>query len=723
MISVSARTATSINKSGFPSSIEFSHMKIGIMNLNFFHAAFATLFATSSAWLSPASVSKRFIQQLAIGTTADTGSYFLRHHNTKTTMEPKITTLQSAVSSTIDNECEGAFGRPIAKGSIVNTFRSGLVAVRIDDDLTNIAAKIDYDVGDLPEVVDTTQSLPNVTKAVKSTSPNALGGDLIGRQVIFENGQTGVVVVHRPPMVFVYKDSMHNDNNNDCLESSIEGIVTVLDNFFTINVPSNLQRVDCFGRNTAPSSAAKDNISTTAKSPMRSIFSPIPKVNEIALINKPLVTGVTMFDAVVPIGKGQNMLFIGHDVEDMRRYVMDMISIQKSKEIKCVYASTGDEENQKQLKTIMDSAGLNQDDVILVSSNDNKDDASNAVEAILTAATACAIGEVFAIEEGMDTFVIVDNIDLHKKFWDVTTRSLVDVFGVDSVVKADRDGGSSSEMRAFFSSLVQRSAQFDAKRGGGSVTLLLLQTIPKISDGKDESDLVFSPDDFERSSIKIKERLEMLVQKNIPLTASNLRKIQIPVPSAEEGRRRLALQHVDELISMTDGQIWLDERLEDSGRSPAMDFQRSVTRIGIGADTVSRADSAAMRRVAEGLRLDLSQAESMDGVDLETTASKKQMRNLQAWLLAMHQPPASGARKLSESCVVLLAASSGALNDIIDSGVLAGSDEGTQLMRGILDHVNKSIPDCLNEIDSTLDLTDKTKGNIEEEIRKFIDET
>lgn len=93
-------------------------------------------------------------------------------------MEPKITTLQSAVSSTIDTECEGAVGRPIAKGSIVNTFRSGLVAVRIDDDLTNIAAKTDYNVGDLPEVVDTTQSLPNVTKAVKSTSPNTLGKDL-----------------------------------------------------------------------------------------------------------------------------------------------------------------------------------------------------------------------------------------------------------------------------------------------------------------------------------------------------------------------------------------------------------------------------------------------------------------------------------------------------------------------------------------------------------------
>ena len=170
------------------------------MNLNLKHATFATLFATSSAWLSPTSVSKRSIyhhhrdpflrrgrhqrQQLAIGTTTGTGTYPLHHHKTKTTMEPKITTLQSAVSSTIDSECEGDVGRPIAKGSIVNTFRSGLVAVRIDDDLTNIATKNDYNVGDLPEVVDTTLSLPNVTKAVKSTSPNALGKDLSPAKVI-----------------------------------------------------------------------------------------------------------------------------------------------------------------------------------------------------------------------------------------------------------------------------------------------------------------------------------------------------------------------------------------------------------------------------------------------------------------------------------------------------------------------------------------------------------
>ncbi len=545
------------------------------------------------------------------------------------------------------------------------------------------------------------------------------GGDLTGRQVIFGNdGKSGVVVVHRPPMIFVYKDD-GSEGASESVEPFIEGSVTVLDNLYSIDAPTDIQRFDCFGRSTSSETSCD-----ASKILSRPIFAAIPQVKDIALINKPLVTGVTMFDALAPIGKGQNMLLVGHDIEDMQRYALDIVSIQKSKGIKCVYASTGSKEKQKKLKGLVESAGL-EDDIVLVSSADNKDDntddASNAVEGIVTAATACAIGEAYALEEGMDTLVIVDTIDEHKKLWDITTRSLVDVFGVDAVVKSDRDGGASSEMRAFFSSLVQRSAQFNSKRGGGSVTLLLLQTIPKMVAAKDESDLIFTPDDFEGSPAKIRERLDLLVKKNIPLTAANLRKIQIPVPSTDEGMRRLALQHVDDLISMSDGQIWLDERLQNLGRNPAMDFQRSVTRIGIGADTESRADAAAMRRVVEGLRLDLSQAESMEGADFETNASKKQMRSAQAWLLAMHQPPTTTARKLSESCVALLAASSGALDESIDNGVVAGSVEGTRLMSGLLEHVNEKIPDAMEEIDSTLDFTEERKSTIVEAIKSYFE--
>ncbi|KAL3944246.1 MAG: hypothetical protein SGBAC_001689 [Bacillariaceae sp.] len=578
-------------------------------------------------------------------------------------------------------------GNTIAEGTLVSFFRGGLAAIQIEEEMEDLSS---------PQVVDTTNLLPKTMKS------NSLGGDLTGRQVVFPSGQTGVIVTHRPPIVFAY-------TGEDKIEST-DGPVKILDSLAIVAVPENVKQVDCFGISQVESSSKAD-----VDEKKRAIFSPIPQVKDIKLINSPLITGVTMFDALAPIGKGQNMLFIGNDVEDMKGYVRDFLSIQ-SKKTRCVYAATHDSDKTAEM---LREAGL-QDDVITVSqtSGPNVDDVSKAAEATMVAATACAIAESFALENGEDTLVIIDNIDQHKKLWDATTRVLVDVFGVEAVVKSDRDGGASSEMRAFFSALVQRSANFKANRGGGSVTLLLMTTIPSITN--DDENRTFTVDDFKDSPDKVKDRLKLLTERNVPLTTETLRKIQIPIPSVSEGLRRLSLQHVDDLISMSDGQIWLDEELKESGRQPSMDFQRSVTRIGIGADTQSRADAAAIRQVVEGLRLDLSQAEYMDGADMEAKASSKQIQSAQAWLLAMHQPPNSKCRALSESCAILLAASKGYLGDSIDKGFGAGSKEGEALVANLISHIQDNAADAMRAIDSTQDLTPESTEEIENAIKDFL---
>ena len=104
---------------------------------------------------------------------------------------------------------------------------------------------------------------------------------------------------------------------------------------------------------------------------------------------------------------------------------------------------------------------------------------------------------------------------------------------------------------------------------------------------------MFSPSDFDNSSEKVKERISILSKKGIPLIPVNLRKIQIPVPvsSDTEKERRFALQHLDDLISMSDGQIWLDEKLYKKGQRTAVDPQRSITRVGVDADIKCRPDA------------------------------------------------------------------------------------------------------------------------------------
>jgi F0F1-type ATP synthase alpha subunit len=193
------------------------------------------------------------------------------------------------------------------------------------------------------------------------------------------------------------------------------------------------------------------------------------------------------------------------------------------------------------------------------------------------------------------------------------------------------------------------------------------------------------------------------------LSAANLRKVDIPIPS--EGSRLMVLQHVDDLISMSDGQIWLDERLQAQGQQPPINSQRSITRIGIGADTNSRADAPAFRQIDGRFRLDLSQAANMVGAD-ETNATKRQIQRRDALLLAMHQTSGGRGRRLSESCVVLLAATEGKLDAAVAAGAKPGTAQGHQVIQGLLDHVLQTAPTAMAAIDSSLDLSNESKEQV-----------
>jgi F0F1-type ATP synthase alpha subunit len=140
-----------------------------------------------------------------------------------------------------------------------------------------------------------------------------------------------------------------------------------------------------------------------------------------------------------------------------------------------------------------------------------------------------------------------------------------------------------------------------------------------------------------------------------------------------------------------------------------------MTRIGIGADTPSRADAPALRRIAEGVRLDLSQAASMDGA-AATIASQRQARKLKSFLLATHQPPSTGQRRLSESCVAILAAKEGYLDSLVDG---SEPEQARKTFQDLLDHVSNECPIEMNEIDSSLDISEEAKATLDACIRAF----
>jgi len=591
----------------------------------------------------------------------------------------------------------------MAEGVLVQAADGGMfVAVKIND------GDDDEDPSD------------NKNGSASSTSSNA--DDFVGRLVRLSSNakapsdnpddELGLVVAQRTPLLFCY---FPNVSVTSAASPPPTGNVQILRGMAA--VPKDAGNVH------VPKYSALTSLAPSARG--RSFFSKIPQVSDIQLINTPALTGITMVDALTPIGKGQNMLAIGTNLDELRVFATSLCKAQLKEGTKCVYAQVqiNNKEDEQFIAEMSASLGTqSQEDLVILSPKDDSKQnadlsvATKAAGALTLAASACAVAEEYAMSTGGNAMVVVDTIDPLKTLWDETTKTLVDVFGVDAVVANDQKGAAGSEMRAFYSRLIQRAANFNAQRGGGSVTLVILTKLPKPSVSDDK---VFDKRNFDGASDRIKQRIELLDAKKIPLTAANLRKIQIPVPT--EDFQRLAYQHVDDLISMSDGQVWFDDELREAGIVPPIDPQKSVTRIGIGADTVSRADAPAIRRIVEGIRLDMAQAASMDGAELSTKASIGQVRKRKAWLLAMHQD-CTKTRSLGESCVALLAATVGALDSAVDNS------DGYQVSKGmekkleaLLEHVSKTEPQALEEINSTMDLSPEGRASIVAAIESFFD--
>mmetsp|Transcript_20680 Transcript_20680/g.45918 ORF Transcript_20680/g.45918 Transcript_20680/m.45918 type:complete len:803 (+) Transcript_20680:68-2476(+) len=646
--------------------------------------------------------------------------------------------------------------------SVTSTSSSSFVVIKVCEedvslpDLRELTADgIGSTDGTVPIVeedkVELADALFRATKRKSEAKKSSAGGDLTGRLITLPNNARGTVVAHRHPIAFVLVDNDGTEPLKMSGQASISKQSTALN---PASVPIG-SAVDYLGRQVSilsdgsvsrslpkastPGLLPEINIETgfgVASGAERPIFVPIPKISEIGLIDSPLVTGITAIDALTPIGKGQNMLVIGQEESleersiDKRGWMLNLmknvVDSDAGKNIRCFYGLTsGDPAVKQGVLSRMDEAGLRDEIVTVLSSCDSSGDdverTMEAAEGVCVAAAACTLGEHHALTTGGDSLVVIDDIKVHKSLWDITTKSLVSVYGVDAVVKADLQGGSSSEMRGYFSGIIQRAARFNAKKGGGSVTLVLLSTLPNSEENSNEGgeEQVYEPSDFDAMSEKIKARIAMLVKASVALTPANLAKIEIPVPrpSEAEDKKRLALQHVEDLISMSDGQVWLDGKLAKDGRSPPLDPSRSITRVGVGADTRNcRADAPALRSLVGSLRFEFQQ--SMDMIDASSSAGEgnaKQIQRRDAFLLAMHQR-SNEKRKLSEECVGLLAASRGYLDNILRDGGMPGTSQGVEAMQNLLNHVNSEAGEVLASIDDTLDITEDGCRILEEAI-------
>lgn len=258
-------------------------------------------------------------------------------------------------------------------------------------------------------------------------------------------------------------------------------------------------------------------------------------------VSEPMQTGIKAIDAMIPIGRGQRELIIGDRQTGKTAIAIDTIINQRNTGVKCVYVAIGQKQSTvaQVMERLRRSNALAYTVIVSASASDP------APLQFLSAYTGCAIAEHWR-DNGEHALIIYD--DLSKQA--VAYRQL-------SLLLRRPPGREAYPGDVFYlhSRLLERAAKIttnqdelkaypEIKKGGGSLTAL-------------------------------------------PIVETQAGDVSAYIPT--------------NVISITDGQIFLETELFFSGQRPAVNVGLSVSRVG-GAAQV-----AGMRQLAGSMRLDLAQ--------------------------------------------------------------------------------------------------------------------
>ncbi len=164
------------------------------------------------------------------------------------------------------------------------------------------------------------------------------------------------------------------------------------------------------------------------------------------------------------------------------------------------------------------------------------------------------------------------------------------------------------------------------------------------------------------------------------------------------------------VISITDGQIYLETGLFNAGIRPAVNIGLSVSRVGGDAQT------KAMKQVAGSLKLDLAQYRELESfaqftADLDEV-TKKQITKGEKLTELMKQPQYS-PMELEEQVAVLYVATEGYIDQL-------PTDKIAKFEKHFLTYLKENYSQTLNKIKETKDLTDDIKKELDEAVSKFL---
>ena len=345
-----------------------------------------------------------------------------------------------------------------------------------------------------------------------------------------------------------------------------------------------------------------------------------PGVIKRKSVDTPLETGITMIDAMTPIGRGQRELIIGDRQTGKTAIAIDTIINQKDKGVICIYVAIG--QKNSTVAQIVDKLKKFKamDYSIVVSAS-----ASEPAPLLYVAPYAgCAMAEEF-MSQGKDVLIVYDDLSKHA----VAYRAL-------SLLLKRAPGREAYPGDVFYlhSRLLERACKLAPEYGGGSITAL-------------------------------------------PIVETQSGDISAYIPT--------------NVISITDGQIFLQTDLFNAGQRPAIDSGLSVSRVG------GDAQFKATKQVARSLKIELAsylemKSFSQFGSDLD--ASTLAILKHGEALMSVLKQNQYNVYQLDKQVFDLFVAKNQFLDDLNKEQIRKTLDEAYNVFKAthqdVLDNINKN---------------------------------
>lgn len=349
----------------------------------------------------------------------------------------------------------------------------------------------------------------------------------------------------------------------------------------------------------------KGEIVTTLSRPVESTA---PGVAGRQPVNQPLQSGIKAIDAMTPVGRGQRELIIGDRKTGKTAIAIDTIINQKEENVICVYVAIGQKESTvaQVVEALNKYGAMDYTIVVLTSAKDP------APLQYIAPYAGCAMAEYYMYDQGRDTLCVYD--DLTKQA--AAYRQL-------SLLMRRPPGREAFPGDIFYahSRLLERSAKL-AERW------VIVPNDADVTKVVDDWSAVRNPDNTPKVWVGPldKEHAEKHELPKYPghkvAKVWNTGGSQTALPVIETLEGEVSAYIPTNVISITDGQIYLQPDLFFAGVRPAIDVGISVSRVG------GKAQIPAMKQIAGGLRLDLAAFRELEafaqlGTDLDKATQSR----------------------------------------------------------------------------------------------------